>query len=213
VFDLPTDEPVVFGRADHCELRVDHPSVSRRHARFHGGWPVTVEDLKSRNGTVVRGMTVSKHRVPIRPGDVIECGDVLLLVWELSTHGPTSKLGASEALSATLGRPITELVVGAGGRWFQLRHGARINLGRRGPLRRVLLCLAQHRLESPGAGLSVETVIEAGWPGEKMLHNAGLARAYTTIQRLRSLGLQDALLTSDQGYLLQPSLPVRIEES
>jgi len=213
VFDLPPDEPVVFGRAETCELRVDHPSVSRKHARFHGGWPVTVEDLRSRNGTVVRGNPLSnKQLVPIRPGDVIECGDVLLLLWELSVEGPTAKLGASEALTVTFGHPITELVIGAEGRWFQLRNGARINLGRRGPLRRALLCLAKQRLEHPGAGLNVQTLIDAGWPGEKMLHNAGLARAYTTIQRLRSLGLQHALLTSDDGYLLNPSLPVRLEE-
>src|SRR5262249_21276148 len=104
-------------------------------------------------------------------------------------------------------------VIGAAGRWFQPNGGARINLGRRGPLRRVLLSLAKQRLEHPGAGLSVHTVIEAGWPGGKILHDARLSRAHTTVPRPPTLGLQDALLTSDDGYLLHPTLPVRIEEA
>jgi len=130
----------------------------------------------------------------------------------LSADGPTSKLTPAEAVAAELAHPVTGLVIGAGGRWFQPDGGSRINLGRRGPLRRILLSLAQQRLERPGIGLDVQSLIEAGWPGEKILHKAALSRAYTTIQRLRALGLQDVLLTSDEGYLLQPSLPVRIDE-
>jgi hypothetical protein len=134
------------------------------------------------------------------------------LLQALSLDGPAAKLEAAEAAVAALSGPITELLIGAAGRWFQPVGGTRINLGRRGPLRRVLLTLAKHRLENPGVGLDVQRLIEAGWPGEKILYKAGLARAYTTVQRLRALGLQDALLTSDEGYLLHPTLAVRIEE-
>src|SRR5438046_2182636 len=73
VFELRVGDAIVFGRGENCELRVDHPSVSRKHACFHLGHPVTVEDLQSRNGTVVRGTPITaKQRVPVRPGDVIE---------------------------------------------------------------------------------------------------------------------------------------------
>jgi hypothetical protein len=105
------------------------------------------------------------------------------------------------------------LVIGEGGRWFQPSGGMRINLGRRGPLRRILLSLAEHRLSNPGIGLKVSALVEAGWPGERMLYKAGIARAYTTIQRLRNLGLQRVLITADDGYLLSPTLPVQIEPS
>jgi pSer/pThr/pTyr-binding forkhead associated (FHA) protein len=213
VFELRDREAVVFGRGEGCEVRIDHPSVSRKHARFHLGHPVTVEDLQSRNGTAVRGTPLApRQQAPVRPGDVIECGDVLLLLQALPLEGPASKLEAEEAATAALSRRITELVIGPGGRWFQPVGGTRINLGRRGPLRRVLLTLAKHRLDHPGDGLDVQRLIAAGWPGEKILYKAGLARAYTTVQRLRALGLQDALLTGDEGYLLHPSLFVRIEE-
>jgi hypothetical protein len=202
-FELAGNDAIVFGRGESCELRVDHPSVSRRHARFHAGQPVMVEDLHSRNGTIVRGTPLAvQQSVPVKPGDVIECGDVLLLLRTLSIDGATAELDA----------PVTELIVGAGGRWFQPIRGERINLGRRGPLRRVLLSLAKQRLSQPGIGVNVQALIAAGWPGEKILHKAGLARAYTTIQRLRALGLQGVLLTTDEGYLLHPNLPIRIEE-
>ena len=54
-------------------------------------------------------------------------------------------------------------------------------------------------------------LIEAGWPGEKMQHEAATLRVYTTIRRLRGLGLGDVLVTRDEGYLLDPEVAVRTE--
>jgi hypothetical protein len=212
-FELPpAGGAVTVGRGDGCELRVDHPSVSRAHARFNIGAVSTVEDLDSRNGTRVRGIPISsKHLVSLQPGDVVECGDVLLLLRALPADGPTAALPAGEALAASRA-DVIDLLVGGEGRWFQPVGGARVNLGRRGPLRRVLLKLAEQRRASPGAGLPVEALLEAGWPGETMQHDSGLARVYTTIQRLRALGLASVLITRDDGYLLEPAIPVRFVE-
>jgi hypothetical protein len=58
------------GRSSSSDVRLDHPSVSRRHARvaFRGGcW--TVEDLGSSNGTLVNGVRVDRHE--LRRGDVV----------------------------------------------------------------------------------------------------------------------------------------------
>ena len=35
-------------------MRIDHPSVSRRHAQLHLGSPIIIEDLGGANGTFVR---------------------------------------------------------------------------------------------------------------------------------------------------------------
>jgi hypothetical protein len=165
-FTLPPSGAIVFGRDEECELRIDHPSVSRRHARVRSGSPVTVEDLGSRNGTLVRGVRIAPHHpAALQSGDVFECVP-----------------------------PV---------------GGERVNLGRRGPLRRVLLRLTEQRLAAPGTGLTVEQLIAFGWPGEKMNHDAGLARMYTTVQRLRALGLSGVLITQDDGYLLSPAIAVR----
>ncbi len=86
--------------------------------------------------------------------------------------------------------------------------GERIDLVRYGPVRRLLDGLVVHRLEHPGAALSAEALIEAGWPGERMRHTAGLLRVYSAVRRLRRLGLETILLTRDDGYLLDPNAGV-----
>jgi pSer/pThr/pTyr-binding forkhead associated (FHA) protein len=208
-FELPAAGAVTLGRDEGCELRIDHPSVSRKHTCIYPGSPVTVEDLGSRNGTVVRGVPVAaRQRVPIHAGDVFECGDALVVLRELPLEGPTAQMAPSDALAASK-RPVKELVVGPDGRWFEPAGGGRINLGRRGPLRRLLWSLTEQRLRAPGAGMPVERVIALGWPGEKIQHEAALARVYTTVQRLRALGLGEVLRTQDDGYLLDPAVPVR----
>jgi two-component system, NtrC family, response regulator AtoC len=54
-FTLPPNADVVIGRDEGATVRVDHPRISRRHARLRGGEPWTIEDLGSRHGTTVRG--------------------------------------------------------------------------------------------------------------------------------------------------------------
>jgi hypothetical protein len=56
---------VVLGRGSECDLRIDDPGVSRRHAeiRVHGAGPqaqLVVVDLGSTNGTVVDGVRTAQ---------------------------------------------------------------------------------------------------------------------------------------------------------
>jgi hypothetical protein len=195
---------VTIGRSSSCDLAIDHPSVSREHARLHLGTPMTIEDLGSRNGTRVRGVPVAPHKLAeVHAGDVVECGDATLLLRKVAT----TRTHPSEERDA----PPPAVLVGADGRFFRA-FGEEVNLGRRGPLRKVLLVLAKQRLASPGIGLSNDAILDAGWPGEKMQHEAGLARVYTTVQRLRGLGLKAVLVTHDDGYLLDPAIAVHIEK-
>ena len=50
----PTRAWCRIGRAENADIRIDHPSVSRRHALLHLGPPLRIEDLGSSNGTRVR---------------------------------------------------------------------------------------------------------------------------------------------------------------
>jgi len=59
--------------------------------------------------------------------------------------------------------------------------------------------------------MSTLELVDAGWPGEKMKHEAATLRVYTTIRRLRALGLAEALLTRDDGYLLDPETAIVLE--
>lgn len=72
----------VIGRGSDCSLVIDHPAVSRRHARIEavaGTW--TVRDLSSRHGTKVDGAAlVPNEPVQLRAGSRIDLGPVALRV-------------------------------------------------------------------------------------------------------------------------------------
>ncbi|HJL18657.1 MAG TPA: response regulator [Sandaracinaceae bacterium LLY-WYZ-13_1] len=78
-FGLEGDS-VLVGRSDECQVQLDDTKVSRRHARLarreDGSW--SIEDLGSRNGTLVNGEVVDLHA--LRVGDRIQLsGETLLL--------------------------------------------------------------------------------------------------------------------------------------
>src|SRR5512140_74041 len=75
VADLKSDMAV--GRTEGNDLVLNHPSVSRKHARFeirNGNWWVV--DLKSTNGVKINGSLVTEAQV--NPGDKILIGSVQL---------------------------------------------------------------------------------------------------------------------------------------
>lgn len=64
----------VVGRDPDAALWIDHPSVSRRHARIAlVGGKATVEDLKSKNGTRLNGKEIRK-RSALKDGDEVRIG-------------------------------------------------------------------------------------------------------------------------------------------
>lgn len=81
------------------------------------------------------------------------------------------------------------------------------DLKRRNAPRRILRVLTSARLDEPGRACTRDALIEAGWPGEKMLASAADKRLRTAIWTLRKAGLEPVLLTRDEGYLLDPAVP------
>jgi tetratricopeptide (TPR) repeat protein len=94
--------------------------------------------------------------------------------------------------------------VGPSARWLDTPGGARVSLARHGSMRRVLDALVARRLDGPGVATTADELLATGWPGERVRYESGLLRVYTTIRRLRRLGLEGVLLTRDDGYLLDP---------
>jgi predicted component of type VI protein secretion system len=71
---------VVIGRQAGCGLRIPSATVSRRHCRLRlREGEVTIEDLKSANGTLLNGARVSGVEA-VLPGDRLEIGPVMFLV-------------------------------------------------------------------------------------------------------------------------------------
>lgn len=86
---------MVIGRDPTCDLWVDDPSVSRRHARFvASGRRYSVEDLGSRNGTLVNGIQV--HEKALDDGDVLDLGNVRVVYRGGGTGGDEQKVIVSD---------------------------------------------------------------------------------------------------------------------
>ncbi len=74
------DGQFVVGRSAGCQLSLDNPLVSRRHAMLVVSRDVvTVEDLESRNGVIVNGHRITE-RTTIHPGDKILIGSQELIL-------------------------------------------------------------------------------------------------------------------------------------
>ena len=93
---LPEHGSATIGRSEECDIRIDHHSVSRKHALVHVGPPLEIEDLGSANGTFVPPERIAKSapagvetmdtRVPARkpiafaPGESLNIGSVMVVV-------------------------------------------------------------------------------------------------------------------------------------
>lgn len=102
----------------------------------------------------------------------------------------------------------TTLSVSRDGRRFIPPHGDEVDFSRRGPLRKIIVALAEAREERPGEGLSADDVLDAGWPGDIVTADAGAARVYSAIRTLRTNGLEEVLITQDDGYLIDPEVAI-----
>jgi predicted component of type VI protein secretion system len=94
--DLELNEGTfAVGRNASCQLSLDDPLVSRRHAVFEVlGSDVTIEDLQSRNGVIVNGHRIDA-KVSLNVGDRILIGsqELTLLAARDPAAGPGGGVG------------------------------------------------------------------------------------------------------------------------
>lgn len=129
---------------------------------------------------------------------------VRLLEAGLADLGPEPEAAAAPEAE----RSESAVLMGPQARWLQLPGDEAKDLRRRKAMRLILERLVLEHHERPGAGLALEVLLEAGWPGEKVMASAGANRVYVALTGLRKLGLRKLLLSRDDGYLLDPAVPV-----
>jgi hypothetical protein len=115
--ELPVGE-FLIGRSAECQLALDDPLVSRKHAAFHVRKDaVTVEDLGSRNGVLVNGAKIDGPHAVTEEDRVTIGGQDLRVYYVDETaeaqvreqyrrHTQTLGMGAAE-LEAHLGGAVT----------------------------------------------------------------------------------------------------------
>lgn len=73
----PSQPRVTLGRLEGCELRVQDPTVSRRHCEFTwSGGTVEAKDLGSSGGTWTGESRVERHT--LQPGESVRCGALVV---------------------------------------------------------------------------------------------------------------------------------------
>jgi hypothetical protein len=100
------------------------------------------------------------------------------------------------------------LTITEDGRWF--RAGSEWHdLRRRGPMRLMIRALADGRSGEPIDAISL---FEASWPDDEFDAVNSVNRVYATLHRLRGLGLEDFIVTTDDGYQLADDVEVVVGE-
>jgi adenylate cyclase len=94
VYALPVGATLVVGRGAGCDVMVQNPNISRRHAQLRiAPDSIELEDLGSANGTFVNGDR--GPRIVARPGDVITFGTATFRLEQ-----------TAEARSSAVTRPV-----------------------------------------------------------------------------------------------------------
>ena len=93
VIPLVDGEEIIFGRQSDSTVQFDHERVSRRHAAVRRyGSQIVIEDLGSRNGTLVNGNNVTGPR-RLSVGDVIQVGPGSAIVASSSAKRASRQIG------------------------------------------------------------------------------------------------------------------------
>ena len=85
-------------------------------------------------------------------------------------------------------------------------------LSERSPLRGLLHRLVRARIEAPGAPVSLEELVRAGLPGERISAESALNRVYVALTTLRKKGLRDVLERVAGGYALSVGVVLRVND-
>jgi predicted ATPase len=142
---------------------------------------------------------------------VRESADPKVLAQSMDARNAARLLDLTLAeLVAGEGAGPSALEVDARGRWARLPDGARVELGSRAALGRLLLALAQQRVAARGRAIPAGELISSVWRGERVSEDAAQNRLYVTLTRLRKHGFGDLIRSTREGYLLDPDVPMRI---
>jgi two-component system, NtrC family, response regulator AtoC len=184
---LPKDGTLTIGRSSSCDVCIDHPSVSRKHALLHLGPVAKIEDAGSANGTRVAGRPVSSAiPVSVAPGEVIEIGTAVVVI-----QGGD----ATPAEEVTPTRPVTPRQIRlppAIAYATAAPPGARANEAPMARLERLVRLVAAgniHVLVTGETGVGKEVVAER-------IHRAS-RRAVGPFVRIEAAGLTESVLEQE----------------
>ncbi|HEU5314607.1 MAG TPA: FHA domain-containing protein [Chloroflexota bacterium] len=194
-FTLESDVTLI-GRGEDCAVRVDDPLASRRHALIRREpWRYVLEDLGSRNGTLVNGEAILEA-YHLQHGDTIHVATV-----PLRFEDPNATLPMSRESLQPLHLPV----------WVNKTTGEAFARGTPLELAPKEMALLTLLYDKGGAICEKDEIARAVWPEYQ-----GAVSDYnieTLVSRLRSKltqagGSGDAIVTlKKRGYRLRVDAP------
>jgi transcriptional regulator with PAS, ATPase and Fis domain len=197
---LPDRGEITIGRGESADLRIDHATVSREHARLILADEVSIRDLGSSNGTRVGGQNVAANTERrIGPGDLVEVGSAFLTLHRASERDKAS--GRDRDLVARVAASeLSVLFLGETGVGKQLAAHRLHCLSRRakGPLVELnCAALSESLLDSElfghergaftGAVAAKQGLLEAGNGGSVFLDEVGELPANVQAKLLKAI--------------------------
>ncbi len=156
-------------------------------------WPEDLDGLE--------GWADAVARRPERHARLVWTGDDLA-----HTGGPRRR---GETAPPPPSGPTDALTIARDGTWFRVGTEAPVDLRTRFALARVLRALLAAREEDSGSMLSLEAMVKAGWPGERLVSDSSANRVYVAVATLRKLGFRTLLERREGGYRLSPRALMR----
>ena len=96
IHTLPPQPTIILGRGSECAVVLDHPSVSRQHARLEIAATCTISDLGSRNGTWCRGQRLEPGQAQrVGVGESFLLGSVSVLPLPPRANAPVAAIAGS----------------------------------------------------------------------------------------------------------------------
>jgi len=150
-YPLPDHGVVTIGRSEDADVRIDHPSISRRHAAITIDGALEIEDLGSSNGTRTRDACLSAGvPAPLAIGDPIELGSVMIVVQQRAAPIAQRHVWAHGYFEARLAEECAR-AASAGGRFAVMRIHGRADAALEGAITRELRPMDVIGYHGPGA--------------------------------------------------------------
>jgi hypothetical protein len=92
--------------------------------------------------------------------------------------------------------------------WIEGPDGVRHELGQ--AHRRIISALTRLHRHAPGRALTIQELLEAGWPGERPISPAGTNRVHVVLAQLRRIGMRGVIERYKDGYRIAPSANVTV---
>ena len=105
---------------------------------------------------------------------------------------------------------LAGLQIWSDGSQFRRQSGEIVVVPQGPVLRRLLALLAEGRAGASDLVVDVDTILGRCWPGQRIGHEAAQRRVHESIRRLRRLGLERVVVTTEEGYALDPKVRLSI---